>query len=224
MQGYDSVVMDVDLEVGGNDQMFNMLAGRTLMKKMKNKEKCVLTMKLLEDQTGVKMGKTEGNMITLVDKPVEIYGKVMSWTDGMIIPGFEILTEVPLTEITTAKVKKDPMGYKKRLAKELVRELRGDREAQKAEAEFERVFQKKDKPQTMAKVHLKKSEQEINVVDLFIKAKLVASRSEARRLIAQKGLSIDDEIIRDPEFEVTVREGSVLRRGKRHFAQVIFKN
>ncbi len=97
MQGYDSVAMDVDGEVGGNDQTFNMLVGRDLMKAMKNKEKFVLTMKLLADPTGKKMGKSEGNMIALNDPPEEMFGKVMSWSDGMIIDGFELCThaEIP---------------------------------------------------------------------------------------------------------------------------------
>jgi tyrosyl-tRNA synthetase len=93
MQGYDSVAMDVDGEVGGNDQLFNMLAGRTLLKTIKGKEKFVITMKLLADANGKKMGKSEGNMIALSDDPKDIYGKVMSWTDGMIVSGFELCTD-----------------------------------------------------------------------------------------------------------------------------------
>ncbi|OGJ12066.1 tyrosine--tRNA ligase, partial [Candidatus Nomurabacteria bacterium RIFOXYC2_FULL_36_8] len=124
MQGYDSVAMDVDGEIGGNDQTFNMLCGRDLMKTMKNKEKFVITMKLLEDNSGKKMGKTEGNMIALSDSPEEMYGKVMSWTDGMIIPGFELCTNIPTFEIE--KMSKDihsnlvnPKDLKIRLAREI---------------------------------------------------------------------------------------------------------
>ena len=93
-QGYDSVAMDVDLEVGGNDQMFNMLCGRTLQKNINNKEKFVLTLKLLADETGKKMGKTEGNAVFLNQTPEDMYGAVMSWTDGTIVPGFEMVTDV----------------------------------------------------------------------------------------------------------------------------------
>src|SRR3989344_4887360 len=99
MQAYDSVAMDVDGEVGGNDQTFNMLAGRDLMKDLKDKEKFVLTMKLLADATGKKMGKSEGNMVALADSAEDMFGKVMSWTDGMILGGFELCTKVPMSEI-----------------------------------------------------------------------------------------------------------------------------
>jgi len=103
MQGYDSVVMDVDAEIGGNDQTFNMLAGRDLMKVLKNKEKFVITTKLLTDASGVKMGKTEGNMITLADSAEDVFGKIMSWPDNMIVPGFELCTYVSDEEITKEK-------------------------------------------------------------------------------------------------------------------------
>src|SRR3989344_1813220 len=99
MQAYDSVAMDVDMEIGGNDQTFNMLAGRTLMKKMKNKEKFVLAVKLLEDPTGVKMGKTQGNMVSLADPAPAMYGKIMSWPDELIHLTFEICTRVAPDEI-----------------------------------------------------------------------------------------------------------------------------
>ncbi|MEK7452528.1 MAG: tyrosine--tRNA ligase, partial [Patescibacteria group bacterium] len=124
MQAYDSVAMDVDGEIGGNDQTFNMLAGRDLMKTMKQKEKFVITSKLLVDPTGKKMGKSEGNMITLSDTPDDVFGKVMSWTDGMIIPGFEILTDLPNGEIKEMKIAMgdgvNPRDFKVKLAKEVV--------------------------------------------------------------------------------------------------------
>ena len=96
-QGYDSVAMDIDLEVGGNDQTFNMLVGRTLMKCLKGKEKFVLTMKLLIDSTGKKMSKSEGNMVALDEKPIEMFGKIMSWPDEIMLAGFELLTDVPMS-------------------------------------------------------------------------------------------------------------------------------
>jgi len=94
-QAYDSVVLDVDLEVGGNDQMFNMMCGRDLMKAVKNKEKFVLTMKLLADESGKKMGKTEGNVVNLDETPENMFGQVMAWSDGLIAPGFELCTNIP---------------------------------------------------------------------------------------------------------------------------------
>ena len=104
-QAYDSVTMDVDIEIGGNDQTFNMLAGRTLMKKIKNKEKFVLTIKLLVDPAGKKMGKTEGNMINLDEKADNMYGQIMSWPDELINLSFELCTNIPIKE--TKKIKKN---------------------------------------------------------------------------------------------------------------------
>ena len=95
MQGYDSVAMDVDLEIGGSDQMFNMMMGRKLMHNIKQKEKFVITMKLLEDSSGKKMGKTENNAVSMLDNEFEMFGKVMSWTDGMILPAFDIWCQTP---------------------------------------------------------------------------------------------------------------------------------
>src|SRR4030043_655259 len=105
-QAYDSVAMDVDLEIGGNDQTFNMLCGRQLMKALKNKEKFVLTTKLLNDPSGKKMGKTEGNIINLDEKPNEMYGKIMSWPDSLIFPGFELCTDLSIEEVNQIKKKK----------------------------------------------------------------------------------------------------------------------
>ncbi|MFA6533605.1 MAG: tyrosine--tRNA ligase [Patescibacteria group bacterium] len=221
IQAYDSVAMEVDLEIGGNDQMFNMLCGRTLLKRLKNKEKFVLTAKLLADPTGKKMGKTEGNMITLADNAETMYGKVMSWPDTLILPGFEILTTVAMPQ--AAEISAAPRDFKMKLAREIVKLYHGGRVAADAEESFIKTFRDHEAPTDAPKVYLKKSETEINVVDLFMKAGLVTSKNEARRLIEQGGLSIDGAIIDSPEFEVTVQAGSMLKKGKRHFAQVEVK-
>src|SRR3990167_3838404 len=118
LQGYDSVSMGVDLEVGGNDQLFNMLSGRTLMKALKGKEKYVLTMKLLTDTTGKKMGKTEGNAINLTDEPDDMYGKVMSFPDPFIEQGLELLTDLEVSELANRKT----LDAKKALAFEIVQQ------------------------------------------------------------------------------------------------------
>ena len=124
MQGYDSVAMNVDGEVGGNDQTFNMLAGRDLLKQIKNKEKFVIAMKLLVDPTGKKMGKSEGNMVSLDQTPEDMFGKVMSWPDDMIVPAFEIVTDVSIETITDIKHKlstgENPKHFKVKLASEIV--------------------------------------------------------------------------------------------------------
>ncbi|MBM3204936.1 tyrosine--tRNA ligase, partial [Candidatus Uhrbacteria bacterium] len=161
MQGYDSVAMDVDMELGGNDQTFNMLAGRTLMKELKGKEKFVLTTRLLADPTGKKMGKTEGNMITLADTPGDMYGKVMSWTDEMIIPGFEICTQATADQIKTIQKKikagENPMQFKHELARQVVTWLLGGDAATKAAEHFTHVHQQKEKPEEIKEVRVEHS-------------------------------------------------------------------
>ncbi len=159
MQGYDSVAMDVDGEVGGNDQTFNMLAGRTLMKQLKNKEKFVITNELLVDPTGKKMGKSEGNMIALTDAPEDMYGKVMSWTDGMIVPGFRLCTDASddVIKKLEAAMKKgeNPMAFKRDLAKRVVAWLVGEKEADQAAEHFTNVHQKHATPDEIPELKVK---------------------------------------------------------------------
>ncbi|MEK7190314.1 MAG: tyrosine--tRNA ligase, partial [Patescibacteria group bacterium] len=147
LQAYDSVAMDVDLELGGSDQTFNMLAGRTLMKKMKGKEKFVMTTPLLSDSAGVKIGKSEGNVIGLTDEPNDLFGKIMSLGDDAIIPMFTLLTDVPIEEIEKFNLKKDALNLKKKVAHILVAGLHSEQEAQEAEENFSNTFQKKEIPE-----------------------------------------------------------------------------
>ncbi|MFA6526492.1 MAG: tyrosine--tRNA ligase [Candidatus Buchananbacteria bacterium] len=224
MQAYDSVVMDVDLEIGGNDQTFNMLAGRTLMRKMKNKEKFVLTTKLLSDPEGKKMGKTEGNMIALTDSPEDMFGKVMSWTDGMIVPALEIVTDVPMEMVRDVEAKlKDgslnPRDAKLDLAYEVVKIYLGDKAAEAGRDNFKRVVQDKEKPAEIPVIKLEQDE--IGVLDLFVKAGLAVSNGEVRRLIAEKGLKIDDNLVNSVDLKVKIsNEVLLLQRGKRQFVKV----
>jgi len=218
MQGYDSVAMDVDGEIGGNDQTFNMLAGRDLMKDMKNKEKFVITMKLLTDPTGKKMGKSEGNMITLLDSADEMFGKVMSWTDGMIDGGFEILTNVSSAEVEELKKENpNPRDQKARLAFEVVKEFRGASEATGASEAFDKLFKDKEIPDDMPEFHLGSK----NILDVLMETKLAASKGEARRLVDGGGVKVAGEVVSDYGFTVepTV-EGVVIQKGKRGFAKV----
>lgn len=223
MQGYDSVVMDVDLEVGGNDQTFNMLGGRTLMKVIKDKEKFVLTTKLLTDPTGIKMGKTEGNVITLDDAPEDMYGKVMSWSDGMIAPGFELCSDIPDKEIeamTKAMEKgENPMTFKRLLARTIVSGFISEEAAEKAEEYFATVHQKHEAPNL----------NEINILDiggletdlvnvLTMSSKLAKSKTEARQLIEQGAIKIDGKVVKD--INAMVHAGQIVQKGKRHFIRV----
>ena len=221
-QAYDSVVLDVDLEIGGNDQMFNMLAGRTLMKKTKNKEKFVLTTKLLEDPTGKKMGKTTGNMVRLADQPTEVYGKIMSWPDSLILTGFELITQVPLAEINQLKADlaggRNPKLLKMLLAYELIQLYWGKSAAIKAEESFKQVFEEKLNPDEIKIVHAKSK----NIIDVLEETKLASSKSEARRLISQGGIRVDGKVVKDQNFEIGKidQDGVVIQKGKRHFVKI----
>ncbi|MDO8564586.1 MAG: tyrosine--tRNA ligase [bacterium] len=187
-QAYDAVTMDVDIQLGGNDQTFNMLAGRTLMRKMKNKEKFVMVMKLLVDPTGKKMGKSEGNMVTLEDSAEDMYGKIMSWPDGMILPGFELLTTVPLSSVVEIGQElssgKNPRDLKARLAREVVALYYGAKAGEKAEAEFTRAFRDKA-PTEFVDVVLRGR----GVVEALMEKEIISSKSDLRRLIDEGAVS-----------------------------------
>ena len=224
MQGYDSIAMDVDGEVGGNDQTFNMLMGRDLIKTLRNKEKFVIATKLLTDSFGKKMGKTEGNMVSLDQTPEDMFGKVMSWSDALIIPGFEIATDVPLFEIKQMEAEisrgSNPKEYKVTLAKEIVKMIHGKEEAEKAAESFVNTFKKGEVPEDVMEImashgtHLK---------DLLVPSKIVESNSEWKRLVEGKAVSVvgSDEIISDPYLKV--EKDMTLRIGKKRFVKITLK-
>lgn len=221
MQGYDSVAMDVDGEIGGNDQTFNMLQGRNLLKTLKNKEKFVITVKLLEDSNGKKMGKTEGNMVALSDTPNDMYGKVMSWTDGMIIPGFELCTRVPIGEIESmvADMAKgvNPRDLKMRLAKELVKIFYDENKANLAEQNFISAFQKSEIPENIEEVSILAGE---TLVDALLKASMVSSKTDFRRLVEEGAITNLDtgEKISDSKINAT---SGTYKIGKKRFIKLV---
>ena len=145
MQAYDSVVLDTDIQLGGNDQLFNILAGRHLMSMLKNKEKIVMTGKLLTASDGTKMGKTEGNMIRMDDTPENIYGKIMAFNDDSILSAFEILTFATMDEVKKYQERLDSrenaMNLKKELGFRVTSEISSEKEAERAQKYFESVFQ-----------------------------------------------------------------------------------
>lgn len=221
MQAYDSVAMDVDGEIGGNDQTFNMLAGRDLMMKMKNKEKFVLTTKLLADQTGKKMGKTEGNMITLDDSPQDMFGKIMNWPDEIIVPGFELCTPLSMDKIKTIQTRlqqgENPRNLKAELAKTIVAFYHSNQAAQQAENEFNKIFRDKNNPSDMPKLFI--MDIEYNIVDLIMLAELIPTKSEAKRLINQGAVKLNNQTITDWRTKLKPQNNSVLKVGKRKFVK-----
>lgn len=218
MQGYDSVAMNVDGEVGGNDQTFNMLAGRTLMKALKGKEKFAMSMKLLTDNSGKKMGKSEGNMIALSDSSNDMFGKVMSWSDAMIIPGFELCTRVPMAEIKEMEKEMssgvNPRDLKMRLGFEITKLFLGEAAATEGQKHFATVIQNKDKPDEIPEL----KPTTYDVVTILAEAGLAKSKTEAKREIDGGGVKLNDEKV--VGYEVVVKSGDVIQKGKRFFVKV----
>ena len=210
-QGYDSVAMDVDLEVGGNDQLFNMMVGRTLMRAIKNKEKYVLTTKLLVDREGNKVGKTTRNALFLDSTPENFYAGIMSFPDEILSLSFELLTEIPL-EGLAEKIKKDPMGEKKRLAYEIVKFLWGEAAANSAQNAFEKTFQQK------APTFDIKVKAEDSLAKTIIPFTSRQSMSSAKELVKQNAVDVNGKAISDPNFKL--KAGDEIKVGGRTFLKV----
>jgi tyrosyl-tRNA synthetase len=224
MQGYDGVALEVDMEIGGADQTFNMLAGRELSKAYLSKEKFVRANKMMDAPDGRTMSKTKGNGINLSDTSEDMYGKAMSYSDDKIAMGLELLTDVPLEAIKEVvdEIKKgtNPMGYKKMMAFEIVKAIRGEEEAVKAQRSFEATVQNKEVPADIPV--LKKSAGNYKLVDLLAEAGLAKSKSEAGRLIEQGGVKVDNKIISGREAEIAVAGKEILiQKGKRGFVRII---
>ena len=218
LQGYDTVAMDADGEVGGNDQTFNMLMGRDLLKKFKNREKLVFSMKLIEDSaTGKKMSKTEGNYISITSKPTDMFGGIMALSDGLILPLYESVTVAPMSVVEDARkrleVGENPKIIKEELAYEIVRFYHGDTAARAAQEEFKNVFTTGSLP-TEIPTHASG-----DIVEIMVSAKLASSKTEAKRLIDEKAVKINDIVI--DSWDAKAKPGDVLRVGPRKFLKII---
>ncbi|MFA5355196.1 MAG: tyrosine--tRNA ligase [Candidatus Paceibacterota bacterium] len=222
LQGYDSVFMDVDLEVGGSDQVFNMLVGRELQQKIRKKEKYVLTCPMILGTDGKTMSKTSGNCIWINDSPKDKFGKVMSVPDDLIISYFKNLTNVSLGRISQHKkdlqTGRNPKEVKKELAFEIVKTYNSQREAEEARREFEKIFEEKQAPSEMAEFSFQ--EKKMNILDLLVKTKMAFSKGEAKRLVVQGGVRIRENTWTDWKGEVELTPGVVINVGKRKFAKI----
>lgn len=226
MQGYDSVVLDVDLEIGGTDQTFNMLIGRDLMKIYKSKDKFVLTTKLLENpKTGKKlMNKSEGGLINLDDAPNDIFGKVMALDDSAIVPVAEFSTNLPLDQVRTIKAKAagNPKEAKMATAEAVVETIYGQAPAQSAREEFIKVFSKKETP---AEIEIKEiSKSDIEIRELLVLVGFAQSKGFAGRLIKQGGVKIDGKTV-DYIHEIIKLNATpkLLQVGPKKFLKIIHK-
>jgi len=222
MQGYDSVAMDVDAEIGGSDQTFNMLAGRTLQRQINGREKFVITMKLLENAEGKKMSKSEGGFIALNDSAKDIFGKLMAMDDSMILPYMELATDYAPEEIAGARkqlaLQVNPREIKAELAERVSAMYHGKKEARKAREGFDKVFKAGETPED---IELKKLVN-TNIIDVLIEVGFASSKSEARRLVDQNSVKLDGVVITSYEQELQglTKEGNVLQKGKRHFVKI----
>jgi tyrosyl-tRNA synthetase len=215
MQGYDSVAMDVDVELCGTDQTFNALAGRTLMRRLKNKEKFVVVVNLMENpKTHELMSKSRGTGVFLSAPPAEMYGAVMAQPDEMTEVLFLNVTDVPLSE-KKGVMALGPRDAKARVAFEIVRKIYGEQKAKAAEAEFGHRF--REGGTQVEGEDLVVNKKKISALDLVLASKVLGSKGEARRLIEQGGLDVGGRPIKDPSVLLDVNSGDTLRVGKKHF-------
>lgn len=217
MQGYDSVAMDVDVEVCGTDQTFNALAGRTLLKRLKNKDKFVVALNLVANpKTGELMSKSNGTGVFINLLPNELYGAIMSLPDPMIEPLFVYCTRIPLAD-KESLMNKGPRDAKAGIAFDLVKRFHGEEVAKSAEESFEKTFSKGGLPEDIQEVMLKSGE---SLPEVLIKAEVIPSKAEWRRLIDGGAVRLEDDTkIMDPNFAPT--SDTILKIGKRRFVRVV---
>lgn len=219
MQGYDSVALQADVEMGGTDQKFNNLVGRSLQKEYNQAPQVVFLMPILEGLDGVqKMSKSLGNYIGITEPPKEMYGKAMSIPDELMRRYFELCTDVEMAEVDRRLKEDHPRDTKRSLARELVRLYHGDEAAQAADEEFIRVFSKKGLPDEMPSLELASAELEggeIFIVKLVVAAKLAPSNKEARRKVEQGAVSIDGKKV-TAVGNIAISDGQVLKVGRHH--------
>jgi len=221
MQGYDSVAVESDIELGGTDQTFNNLVGRDIQRAFNQQPQVVITMPILVGLDGKeKMSKSKGNYIGVTDEPSDIFGKVMSITDEMMENYFTLLTGLTsdkIAELTDA-AKTHPKEAKVLLGKTIVSQFYDEKAAEAAAKEFDKIFAEGQLPEDMPQVEI--SAESISVKKLLMQCKLVPSGGEAKRLVQQGGVSIDSNKVRDINEEITPADGMVIQVGKRKFAQV----
>ncbi len=224
-QAYDSVAINADVELGGTDQKFNLLVGRDLQKEFGQMPQVIITLPLLVGTDGVdKMSKSFDNYIGISESPKDIYGKTLSIPDNLIIDYFTLATDVSTKSISNSKKLLDsgeinPRDVKRELARELVALYYSKEIAENAEKEFDEIFVKKNNPTNIEEFIL--NSKSISLLQLLVDTKLCESKSQARRVIEQGGVSIENKKITDPMSNITISESVVLKVGKRNFIKLI---
>jgi len=223
LQGYDSVMIKADVEIGGSDQLFNLKIGREVQKIFNQPQQDIITLKMLYGLDGRKMSTSWGNIIAIVDKPFDMFGKIMSMKDELIPHYLELCTDIPLKEIK--KIEKDlsskkvnPKEIKIKLAKEIIKNYYNKKEADEAEKEFNKIFVKKEIPTETKEIKI--NEKNIPFLDLLVKTGLAPSKSEAKRLILQNAVKIDNKVLNDWKKNIEIKEGMIIQVGKRKFIKI----
>lgn len=223
MQGYDSVKVKADVEIGGTDQRFNLLAGRELQRYYGQTPQDIITNPLIEGLDGRKMSSSWGNTINLFDPANEMYGKIMSLRDELIIKYFILTTRLDMIKVN--EYKKDleggnnPKDHKMRLAFEIVKFYHSEKKAIGAEKEFIKIFKDKQLPSEIQTIEIKESV--LNILDLLVRAKLAVSKSEAKRLIIQNGVKINEDVQSDWNKSVEIKKGMTVSVGRRNFVKIV---
>lgn len=226
MQGFDSVQLECDIELGGTDQHFNVLMGRHFQEKYNKEKQVVILMPLLEGLDGVdKMSKSKHNYIGIDERPEEMFGKTMSLPDHLMMKYFELITDLPLEKISKIKAslaagQMHPRDAKMLLGRTIVRMYHGFGASERAQEQFISVFQKGSMPDEIPELQWKGSE-EINILELLVNVNLLPSKSEARKMIKNNGVKIDCVKVEDPNLIVRVQEGMTVQVGKRRFIKLL---
>ncbi len=228
-QAMDSVAIKSDVELGGTDQKFNLLVGRDIQRESGIEPQVILTMPLLVGTDGVeKMSKSYGNYIGISESPKEMYGKTLSIADSLILTYFELVTAVSkgdlqLIKEELEKPETNPRNLKRRLAREIVSLYHTPEEAVKAEEEFDRIFIKKELPDEIPEMEWTRANGNISITDLITQVSFAPSKSEARRLVQQGGVTFNNQKISDPSTTVIIEKDNILKVGKRKFIRITNK-
>lgn len=222
LQGYDSVAMNVDLEIGGTDQTFNMMMGRQLQKVYNNHEKWVLSTPIINGTDGRKMSKSFGNYVALTDAPNDMYGKLMRVSDDMIIEYFTVLTDVEMGEIESMRKAmesgQNPMDFKKKLALTITEMYHDTNAAEAAQEHFQQVVQEGSAPSEVPVIKVVSGTH--TAATLASQARPDISKSEVNRLIMQGAVEIDNQRVTDPKQEVELKDEVLIKVGKRHYTKI----
>ncbi len=222
-QGYDSFAIKADVEVGGSDQLFNLKVGREIQKIFGQVPEDIITFKMLPGLDGRKMSTSWQNVINIVDEPEDMYGKIMSMKDELMPEYFELCTAIPLPELEEIKNslregRLNPRDIKARLGREIVGIYHREERAKKAEEEFDKIFVAKELPSEISEIKIE--EDKMPILDLLVKIKISFSKSEAKRLVLQKGVKIDNEIQNDWQKIIEIKKGMIIQAGKRRFIKI----